>query len=173
MFGSNAPTLGAVPAGCGAVVKAAEGVIVGAATLSGNPEEMRFASPEGATQPAEVAMAPLVSMVLLQSCMKPGTLPAMAVTWKVESVSNNNEYPARTTVLGFSDQATPRRGATAPILLFLNHRSAFPKVTVPCAPSGMTLGTSVCTASYGAGLYSQRTPKFKVRLGRSFHSSCT
>src|SRR5207244_5959728 len=96
MFGSNAPTLGAVPDGCAATVKAAEGVIVGDATLSGKPEEMRFAKPEGVTQPIEVAMAPVVSMVLVQSCIKPGTLPAMAVTWNVESVSKSNEYPART-----------------------------------------------------------------------------
>src|SRR5262249_21082451 len=161
------------PDGCGATVRALDGIVVGWGVLIGNPEEIRPDKPDGVEQPTEVPMAPLESIVLLQSSMKPGTFPAIAVTWNVDSVSNSKAYPARTAVLGSGDQAMPMRGPIAPILLFLNHRSAFTNATGPCEPSMGRFGTSACVASNGAGLSSQRNPAFRVRFGRSFHSSCT
>src|SRR5262249_30465858 len=145
--GSKAPTLGAVPEGCGATVRALEGVVVGSGMALGNPEEMRPAKPDGVEQPTDVPIAPLESIVLLQSSMKPGTFPAIAVTWNVDSVSNSKAYPARTAVLGSGDQETPMRGPSAPMLLFLNHRSAFTKATAPCEPSMGRFGTRACVAS--------------------------
>src|SRR6266487_2343790 len=79
---------------------------MGAGTLTGNPWEMRFCVPLGATQPTVGVGAPLASRELLQLCIKPGILPAMEVIWKVEIVSNNHPYPTLTASLG---PATRRR----------------------------------------------------------------
>jgi len=49
---------------------------------------MRLAAPEGVEQPADDATVPVVEVVVTQPSMKPGTLPAIAVTWKLDSVSN-------------------------------------------------------------------------------------
>src|SRR6266849_996440 len=96
MLGSNAPTAGALPAACAGGVNAAEGVIVGVGTVIGNPEEIRLVFPVavipfGNTQPEVVVAAPDELIVVMQFWRKPGILPAIAVTWNVESVSNNQE----------------------------------------------------------------------------------
>src|ERR1051326_6995675 len=100
MLGSNAPSDGASPATCGVGVSRFDGVCVGAARLSGKPEamraEVRFAA---CAQPAVTPTVPVVSTVFEQPCIKPGILPAIAVAWKVESVSNSHAYPIRTDVL--------------------------------------------------------------------------
>src|SRR5215472_16775255 len=102
MLGSKAPMLGAAFNGCAGCVNSAEGVPLGGGTTSGKPLLMRLNIPEaGMAQPAPtvtesgvVAVVPLVptaeATVLVQASMKPGILPAMAVTWNVESVSKNN-----------------------------------------------------------------------------------
>src|SRR5215468_11639842 len=88
-LGSNAPTAGASDAGCWGVLKAADGVIVGSGTVVGNPCEILFPVPEGSTQPVVVLAAPELLMLVWQFRRKPGSLPAMAVTWNVDNVSNN------------------------------------------------------------------------------------
>src|SRR5262249_27409616 len=90
-FGSKAPTPGAVERGCGEAKSAAEGVVGGARILTGNPLEIRFKVPAGVAQPADVAIAPVPSVVVAQNSMKPGILPAIAVAWKLDSVSNSKE----------------------------------------------------------------------------------
>src|SRR6266478_61131 len=149
--------------------------------LDGKPSEIRvvlfvveftaLVTPAGAAQPADVKTVPVKSTLVVQPSMKPGILPAIAVTWKVDSVSNNKAYPARTEVFLSGDHAMPKRGPTLVILSFWNQRSVFTNATGPWDPSGKTLGASVCCASYGAGLNSHRTPALRVRFGRSFHSS--
>src|SRR5712664_3163999 len=130
MFGSKAPTAGAPLAACCLGDTATEGVVVGVGTVTGNPVEIRLVLPVaviplGSTQPEVVVAAPDELIVVMQFSKKPGILPAIAVTWNVDRVSKSQEYPARTEVLSSGDHATPMRGPTAPILSFLNQRSAF------------------------------------------------
>src|SRR2546422_1812896 len=172
-LGSNAPTLGASPLAWAGCSNAAEGVVVGAGTVSGNPWEMRFSVPLGATHPAVAEALPLVSRLFTHSKMNPGTLPFMAVTWNVEMVSNSQPYPTRTEVLPSGAQARPTRGANAPRLEFLNQPLDLTKVTDPCEPSMGLSGASVVWASNGGGLYSQRSPAFTVSFLVMCHSSCT
>src|SRR2546425_1356343 len=81
---------------------AAEGVIVGVGTVTGNPVEIRTpglaTSAGGTTQPFVVVAGPCtpvigsgVGMLVRQFCKKPGILPAIAVTWNVDKVSNSQE----------------------------------------------------------------------------------
>src|SRR5262249_31970793 len=163
--------LGAGPKDWAGGVKAADGVVTGADTVVGNPCEIRFAIPLGATQPAAVVILPVRSKLLLQFNMNPGIFPAIDVTWKVEMVSNSHPYPARTAVFLSGDQAIPMRGPNDPRLLLLYQPSAFTKVTGPWEPSIGRSGTRACLASEGGGLISQRTPAFNARLGRMCHSS--
>src|SRR5262245_14284551 len=172
-LGSKAPTLAARRYAWFGGVRKPEGVSVGAPTLVGNPWLIRFAVPPGAAQPAVVVTAPAVLILLTQFSMNPGILPAMDVTWKVLMVSNSHPYPARTAVLWSGDHAIPRRGPSEPRLLFLYQPSALTKETGPLEPSTGPLGTSVCWASEGGGLISQRTPPVNTRFGRMCHSSCT
>src|SRR5215471_19055081 len=132
---------------------------------------MRLLVPLGALQPAVVESTPAVLTKLTQFSMNPGILPAMDVTWKVEIVSNNHPYPARTAVFWSGDHAIPTRGPSDPRLLFLNQRSAFTNDIGPCEPSTGRFGTSVCLASDGGGLISQRKPAFSTRFGLMCHSS--
>src|SRR5258708_28415669 len=107
-------------------------------------------------QPCVVA-APTVDE---QFSVRPGTLPAAAVTSNDDSGSNAIPYPARITIFWLlpGDQVTPIRGANASMLLFLNHRSAWTKVTA--LPSLMELfGTYTRPPdSDGAVLISHRMP---------------
>src|SRR5215471_4584730 len=95
MFGSKAPTAGACELAWVIGDNAADGVIVGVGTLVGKPVEMRTpglaANAGGTTQPFVTVAAPVVGMFTRQLIKKPGILPAIAVTWKVESVSNSQE----------------------------------------------------------------------------------
>ena len=67
--------------------------------MTGNPEEIRAAglltSAGGTTQPFVVVAGfvgeGLVGMLVMQLSKKPGILPAIAVTWNVERVSNSQE----------------------------------------------------------------------------------
>src|SRR6266851_6759026 len=110
-----------------------------------------------AVQPCVVA-TPTVEE---QRKVRPGTLPATAVTWNDDSGSKAMPHPARITVLLLEPglQAIPSRGAIASTLLFLNQRSACTNVTKPCEPSIDLSGTYTRPpASVGAGLISQRKP---------------
>src|SRR5258706_10371600 len=92
--------------------------------------------------------------------VRPGTLPAAAVTSKDESGSNAIPYPARITIFWLlpGDHAMPIRGANASILLLLNHRSAWTKVTA-LPPVMELLGTYTRPPdSDGAVLISHRIP---------------
>src|SRR5260370_39510140 len=96
-----------------------------------------------------------------QRKVRPGTLPATAVTWNDDSGSKAMPHPARITVLLLEPglQAIPRRGAIASTLLFLNPRSACTQVTSPCEPSNDLSGTYRHPPALGApGLISQRQP---------------
>ena len=55
----------------------------------------------------------------LHCSVRPGTLPAAAVTWNDDSGSNEMPHPARITVLLLppGDHAMPNRGPMAPMLL--------------------------------------------------------
>ena len=64
---------------------------MGLGTLVGNPVEIRLAVPVGVTQPEVVDAAAELLIVVMQFSRKPGTLPAIAVTWKVDNVSNSQE----------------------------------------------------------------------------------
>src|SRR5574337_829906 len=101
MFESKAPTAGATLDDCTGASNASEGFVVGLGTATGNPCEIRVTfvplnTPVGSVQPADVDAAAtfcpdvFVTVVILvwQFSRKPGTLPAIAVTWKVDSVSN-------------------------------------------------------------------------------------
>jgi len=95
-LGSNAPTAGATPADWTDGVKAAEGVVVGVGTVAGNPDEIRLVFPVavipvGRPQPEVVVESPDELIVVMQFCRKPGILPAIAVTWNVDKVSNSQE----------------------------------------------------------------------------------
>src|SRR6266404_6421306 len=95
-LGSNAPTAGATPTDWAGGVKATEGVTVGVGTVTGNPDEIRLVFPVavipvGSTQPEVVVAAPDELIVVMQFCRKPGVLPAIAVTWNVDNVSNSQE----------------------------------------------------------------------------------
>ena len=91
MFGSNAPTEAARLLGCATCNRATEGVTLGFGTEVGNPVEIRLAVPAGATQPEDVVATEELLIVVMQFRRNPGTLPAIAVTWKVDRVSNNQE----------------------------------------------------------------------------------
>ena len=70
--------------------------MVGVATVTGNPDEIRLVFPVavipvGSTQPEVVVEAPDELIVVMQFCRKPGILPAIAVTWNVDKVSNSQE----------------------------------------------------------------------------------
>src|SRR5437879_4955767 len=157
MFASNAPTAGACVLGCGPGDNCAEGGVAGIGIVTGNPVEILAeglaTNACGTTQPVVAVAGPCpvvrlgVGIFTRQFKRNPGIFPAIAVTWNVDSVSKSQEYPARTEVLLSGDHAIPIRGPTEPILPFLNQRSAFTYVTVPCDPSGKTLGTRACLAS--------------------------
>src|SRR5262249_158374 len=93
MFGSNAPTAGASVLGWARGDKAADGLIVGVGTLRGKPVEIRSpgleASAGGTTQPFDTVAVPVVGIFTRQLSKNPGILPAIAVTWNVESVSKS------------------------------------------------------------------------------------
>ena len=99
MFGSNAPTAGAWVLGCGTGDNCAEGVVTGVGTVTGNPVEILaegLATNAGGTAQPLVAVAgpcPVVGLVVgiftRQLNKKPGILPAIAVTWNVDSVSKS------------------------------------------------------------------------------------
>src|SRR5713101_4045094 len=99
MFESNAPTAGACVLGWGPGDNCAEGVVAGVGTVTGNPVEIRAPGLEnsagGTTQPVVVVAGPCpvvglrVGMLVMQFNKKPGILPAIAVTWNVDSVSKS------------------------------------------------------------------------------------
>src|SRR6266550_4999020 len=98
-LGSKAPTARATPADWTDGVKAVEGVMVGVGTVTGNPDEIRLVFPVvpvavipvGSRQPEVVVASPVELIVVMQFCRKPGILPAIAVTWNVDKVSNSQE----------------------------------------------------------------------------------
>jgi hypothetical protein len=95
MFGSKAPTAGAPLTDWAGCVNAADGVIVGVGTVTGNPVEILLMFPVavipfGSTHPEVIVAAPDELIVVIQFRRKPGILPAIAVTWNVDKVSNSH-----------------------------------------------------------------------------------
>src|SRR6266481_2657859 len=94
MLRSNAPTAGACVLGWGLGDNCAEGVAVGVGTVTGNPVEIRTPGLEragGTLQPCVTVAGPVVGIFTRQFSKKPGILPAIAVTWNVDKVSNSHE----------------------------------------------------------------------------------
>src|SRR5260370_42690195 len=96
MFGSKAPTAGAPLTDCTGWVNATEGVVIGLGTLTGNPVEILAVFPVGvipfgSAHPELVVAAPAVLIVVTPFKRKPGTLPAIAVTWNLDKRSNSQQ----------------------------------------------------------------------------------